>query len=190
MTWKAGPLRTLRSRSLRVFYGEGGDLTPWLTRAREQGAQRPDDGLSQLPLTLAATRTGPDGQFQLTGIGRERIAQLSISGPTIATTEVYAMNRDGAEVRVRKWTGMPDIAFVIHPRRFEYSVAPTKPIEGIIRDKDTGRPIAGLTLRAGVYDPRKLGTDPGHRGDDRRPGPLSPHRPAQGAGLSTGRRSG
>ena len=31
---------------------------------------------------------------------------------------------------------------------------------------------------------------PGHRGDDRRPGPLSTHRPAQGAGLSPVHRAG
>ena len=39
---------------------------------------------------------------------------------------------------------------VIHSRRFEYSAAPTKPVEGVVRDKDTGQPIAGLRLHAAV----------------------------------------
>ena len=33
-------------------------------------------------------------------------------------------------------------------------MAPTKPIEGVVRDKDTGRPIAGVTLHAAVFDER------------------------------------
>ena len=46
---------------------------------------------------------------------------------------------------------------VIHPRRFEYAAAPMKPVEGVIRDQDTGRPIAGMTLHAAaVDDPRAL----------------------------------
>ena len=31
-------------------------------------------------------------------------------------------------------------------------MAPTQPIEGIIRDKDTGRPIAGVKLRGMVFE--------------------------------------
>ena len=102
---------------------------------------------------VATTTTGPDGRFRLTGIGRERIAELSISGPTIATTEVYAMNRDGPEIRASRTgdCGHGQDRSSIHARRFEYAVAPTKPVEGIVRDKDTGRPIAGLTLHAAVY---------------------------------------
>ena len=46
---------------------------------------------------------------------------------------------------------------VIHPRRFEYAAAPMKPVEGVIRDQDTGRPIAGMTLHAAAVDePRAL----------------------------------
>ena len=60
----------------------------------------------------------------------------------------------------------------------------------MIRDKDTGRPIAGVTLRGSVYKEHSRHPGAGRRGDDRRPGPLSPHRPAQGTGLSPVRRAG
>ncbi len=36
-----------------------------------------------------------------------------------------------------------------------------KPIEGVVRDKDTGRPIAGVDLRAAVYDEHSLIPAPG-----------------------------
>ena len=42
---------------------------------------------------------------------------------------------------------------------------------------------------ARVYKEHSRVPAPGHRGDDRRPGPLSPHRPAQGTGVSTVRRA-
>jgi RNA polymerase sigma factor (sigma-70 family) len=144
-----------------LYFAEEGDLTPWLARVKGQGARRVGDGLHDLRLNLATTRTGPDGRFQLTGLGRERIVHLLISGPTIATTEIYAMNRDGSDVRLNSQVMGKPAQQVIHTRRFTGSVAPTKPVEGIVRDKDNGRPIAGLTLRAGVYEARRLSTDPG-----------------------------
>ena len=47
-------------------------------------------------------------------------------------------------------------SIVFHARRFEDAAAPTQPIEGVIRDKDTGRPIAGLTLHAAVFEEHSL----------------------------------
>ena len=47
-------------------------------------------------------RTGADGRFRLTGIGRDRIAELIVSGPGIATTQVYVMSRDEPEIQLRR----------------------------------------------------------------------------------------
>ncbi len=155
------PVAGAQVKVLHLLFAEGGDLTPWLTQAKDQGVRRMGDGLHDLRLNFATTKTGPDGRFQLTGLGRERIAQLSISGPTIAVTEVYAMNRDGADVRLNSQVMGKPAPQVIHARRFTSSVVPTKPVEGVVRDQDNGRPIAGLTLHAGVYDARRLSPDPG-----------------------------
>ena len=101
------------------------------------------------------------------------------------------MGRDGAEVRAtlhRRFQRPGQVVY--HARRFEYAAAPSKPIEGVVRDKDTGRPIAGVKLHGMVYEERSLVPAPGIEAttDDR--GPLSPHRPAQGTGLSPVRRAG
>ncbi len=151
------PVAGAQVKVTSLYFAEGGDLTPWLTRARDGGVRRLGDDLNHLPLTIATTRTGLDGRFQLSGIGRDRIAALAISGPTIATTEAHAMSRDGAEVRVVSREMGETTSQIIHARRFEHAAAPTKPVEGVIRDKDTGRPIAGLTLHAEVYRPRYAG---------------------------------
>ena len=155
------PVAGAQVKVLRLLFAEGDDLTPWLTQAKDQGIRRVGDGLYVLRLNFATTKTGPDGRFQLAGLGRERIAQLFISGPTIAVTEVYAMNRDGADVRLHSQVMGKPAPQVIHARRFTSSMVPTKPVEGVVCDQDTGRPIAGLTLHAGVYEARRLSPDPG-----------------------------
>ncbi len=64
------------------------------------------------------------------------------------------MNRDGAAVAATDTTEQSRTIY--HARRFEYAAAPTTPIEGVIRDKDTGRPIAGIVLRGMVFKEHNL----------------------------------
>ena len=37
---------------------------------------------------------------------------------------------------------------VYHGATFDHAAAPTRPIEGTVRDKDTGRPLAGISIRS------------------------------------------
>jgi RNA polymerase sigma factor (sigma-70 family) len=134
---------------------ESGDLAAWIARVKDRGAWNLWQGLGNLPGAITAT-TGLDGRFRLTGIGRERVAELLLSGPTIATTQLYVMTRDGPEVRWTVHFAGQATTNVLHAPRFEHAAAPTKPVEGVIRDKDTGLPIAGMTLHAAVYDERSL----------------------------------
>ncbi|MHC5541190.1 carboxypeptidase regulatory-like domain-containing protein, partial [Singulisphaera rosea] len=136
----------------RDHYEDTGDLSDWLKVVQQRGAQGPWDGLEQLRAS-AATKTGPDGRFRLAGIGRERVAHLRVSGPTVTTTEIFAMTRNGSEVQAPKQGDRKGNAFVLHSPRFEQALAPTQPIEGIVRDKDTGKPVAGVVLRGGVTEP-------------------------------------
>ena len=146
----------------RSWYVETGDLPAWLERVKDRGIrQGPWDGLEWLPMTIATATTGPDGRFRLTGIGRERIAELSVSGPTIATTLLYVMCHDGPEVRAIDRDSREHRTIVFHAPKFEQALAPTQPIQGVIRDKDTGRPIAGVKLRGAVYKERDLLMTPG-----------------------------
>jgi RNA polymerase sigma factor (sigma-70 family) len=146
----------------RSWYVETGDLPAWFRRVQDLGInQGPWDGLAQLSTAIAAATTDRDGRFRLTGIGRRRIAELSVSGPTIATTLIYAICHDGPEVRCRTHGSAAAPTIVFHAPRFEHAVAPTRPIEGVIRDKDTGRPIAGVRIRGDVYKEHSLLWHPG-----------------------------
>jgi RNA polymerase sigma factor (sigma-70 family) len=95
-----------------------------------------------------AATTDADGRFRLTGIGRGRRTVLGIAGPGI--------QRDGAQVvtgsfpkdRPPHYGGYP-----VYQARFEHPCKPGKSISGVVRDLDTGAPLAGITVVSdiGIY---------------------------------------
>ncbi len=147
---------------------DGKTLDDWIARAKDRGLSSPGDGLKYVPTSIAATNgpdgrfrptviaatTGPDGRFRLAGIGRDRVADLHITGPTIASAKVHVVTRDGSGFSAVNLAMMPRRSIVFQPPRFEHVVEPTKRVEGVARDRDTGRPISGLTIGASVFDDR------------------------------------
>ena len=51
--------------------------------------------------------------------------------------------------------------FIVHAPKFQLALAPTKRVQGTVRDKDSGRPIAGLEIQAAVFDEHSLIPAPG-----------------------------
>src|SRR5262249_5394404 len=71
----------------------------------------------------------------------------------IETAEVYAMTRPGPTVHLPRGP-------TVHGSRFDHAAAPTRPVEGVVRDGDTGKPLASVTVRArigSVREPRFVG---------------------------------
>ena len=89
------PVAGARVKVANIWFARKGSLSDWLDRTRSGGVRGPWQGLDQLPTAVEAA-TGPDGRFRLTGIGRDRLAELLVSAPTIATAQLYVANRDGA----------------------------------------------------------------------------------------------
>jgi RNA polymerase sigma factor (sigma-70 family) len=77
-----------------------------------------------LPGQPAVLTTGADGRFQLAGVGPDRVVGLHLEGPAIATADLGVTT--GAAV--------------------DHLAAASRPIRGVVRDKDTGKPLAGVTL--------------------------------------------
>ena len=102
--------------------------------------------------------TGADGHFHIAGIGRDRVATLAIRGPTIETMQVKVRTRPGATIRSPIEPNEPDKGLLtVYGATFRYVAGPTCPIEGVVRDKDTGRrwPASWFT-RIGSWDPGRL----------------------------------
>jgi len=106
------------------------------------------------PPIIAPVTTGPDGKFRIEGIGRERVSTLQLDGAAIETKQVDVRTRPGATIRVPGYKGgtNPDL-ITIYGASFEHVAGPTRPIEGVVRDQETGKPLAGVM----VYGERTLG---------------------------------
>jgi hypothetical protein len=72
--------------------------------------------------------TGKDGRFTVTGIGRGRSAALRITGPTIQMLQ--------AGINTSTVAGAT----------LDLVAGPTKPIEGVVRARDTGKPLPGVVI--------------------------------------------
>ncbi len=134
----------------------GGDLTPVINSGMrgDVPGKYVATSIAGLPQTLTTDR---DGRFRLAGVGRERLVSLRISGPTIQSSDIYVMTRldfKGSQVRHERSklpiADSPSIGGgpMVYGARFEHAAGPTKPIDGIVRDRATGRPLPGAVIRA------------------------------------------
>jgi RNA polymerase sigma factor (sigma-70 family) len=102
---------------------------------------------AQLGLTQTAT-SDKDGRIKLAGIGRGRIAFVRIDGPGIESHLVWIMTADHDVVRVPQHPNAFSL-FADQPvygAKSDIAVAPCTPVEGVVKDLDTGKPIAGATV--------------------------------------------
>ena len=100
------------------------------------------------PAVIPQVATSADGTFRIEGVGRERVATLQLEATTIETKQLEVRTRPGDTIRVPAYKGgmSPDV-ITIHGARFEHVAGPTRPIEGFVRDQDTGKPLAGIMVR-------------------------------------------
>jgi RNA polymerase sigma factor (sigma-70 family) len=127
-----------------------GDLGAWIDRnvdLRKKGRYLNEEGLDVLPAEAAGLRlsvkTGRDGRFRLSGFGRDRVVRLYVRGETIEFLFLWSVTRPGPK---QGWiTG----SFPLYAASFDRLVAPCKPIVGTVRDRATGKPLAGITVEGG-----------------------------------------
>lgn len=105
-------------------------------------------GFADGPLAgIGEAKTDKNGKFTLTGLGRDRMVTLRVSGPGIATTEIDVVTRAMTTVRTP-----PDkldsyhIPRIFYGAKFDYSAEPSQPFVGVVTDKETGKPIPGVVV--------------------------------------------
>jgi RNA polymerase sigma factor (sigma-70 family) len=93
----------------------------------------------------ASVTTDAEGRFRLTGFGRERVVHLTIQGNSIATAYVEALTRAGPI----EGTTTGNENEITYGATFERVSAPSKPITGTVREKGSGKPLAGISIYCG-----------------------------------------
>jgi RNA polymerase sigma factor (sigma-70 family) len=146
---------TVRVDSLAV--PKQADLSAWLTALqadKREGYQLEYKFLDRVnvfqpPELFPPVTTDAKGCFALKGLGRERVVGLILEGPTIETLRVNVRTRPGKTL-----DALPGRSFVAvrkliyYGATFDHVAAPTQPIVGAVRDKDTGEPLAGVTVQS------------------------------------------
>ncbi|QDV51796.1 M56 family metallopeptidase [Gimesia fumaroli] len=98
---------------------------------------------------MPTTMTDKNGEFIFKGLGRDRIVKLLISGPEIETSNVYARTRKGEMIEVPMEKRNPSLRKITyHPNSFTFVAGPSQPVEGIVRDSKTQKPMPGVTLQS------------------------------------------
>ncbi len=146
-----------------LFWPTKGDLTDMLRDLKEK--KEGYTALSAHTIGLAGlwmdrdlgkifppTVTGADGRFCLRGVGRERVAQIRLQGDNIVIVERFAMTRPGGTIRAAQWR-RDELGeeMIFCGSTIEHIAAPCQPIVGVIRDKDTGKPLPGAVVRSYVF---------------------------------------
>jgi protocatechuate 3,4-dioxygenase beta subunit len=157
-------------RLLQVLASPREDLGPWLEAARDRTAPPRDRSLQIDQKYLPRYTTAPSavvttdaaGRFRLTGIGRERVVIVRLEGPMIASEYLHIRTRPGEAIQVGQFEaepeyGTPRIDVTYYGSRFQHVAGPTKPVVGVVRDKDTKMPLGGITVRS-----EKLAHNPLH----------------------------
>jgi RNA polymerase sigma factor (sigma-70 family) len=149
------PVAAARIRIIAISWLPGEDLTRWRAAVRAREGAYDVEGrmlkwwsspaVSEL---LPAATTGADGRFTMRGIGRERIARIRVEGPSIRTTIERVVTRRDPTMRVPDYgPGSLSFPLTFYGARFDHVAEPSRPVAGVVRDKDTGKPIAGAVVR-------------------------------------------
>ncbi|MGP0066139.1 MAG: carboxypeptidase-like regulatory domain-containing protein [Isosphaeraceae bacterium] len=146
-----------------IFATHGEDLTPVIKSGMLSDEPAKWKCLSPSIAGLTQTlTTDREGRFRLAGMGRERVVFLGISGPTIQSSGIRAMSRLEFQASPTRFerpklpladSPSRGVGPMVYPARFEHAVGPTKPIEGVVTDRATGRPLPGaVILPVTVYE--------------------------------------
>ena len=108
------------------------------TNSRSPAREQP-----RLPDVPDEVLADDEGRFTLRGFGAERVVELSVEGPGIEWWFIRVMTRE-CEPVVTARRGRPDR---VYGATFDYLAPISRPIVGTVRDRATGDPVAGATIR-------------------------------------------
>jgi RNA polymerase sigma factor (sigma-70 family) len=133
-----------------------GYLTTWKQNWHEIWRVMEKPLYAHVNKALHTAATDKDGRFTIRGLGIERVATVEVTGPAIAKTTLYLVTRPGFDPKpynravLEDQRQRPGQVPTLYGPTFDYITTPTRVIEGVIRDVDTGSPIASARVWTGT----------------------------------------
>jgi len=149
------PVAGTRLMLREVYATSGEDLSEWVEATKAPQADfystRQSTPHAIYSPTVAAiglsAMTDADGRFTMRGIGRQRIAQLMIAGRGLQMERFYARTQAGQTIEIPREFRSPHLGkATYYAAELTYVAAPSKPIVGVVRDRDTREPLAGVLI--------------------------------------------
>ncbi len=135
-----------------IATAKGVDLGAYLQTVRagtEDGNGRllDDRWWAAFPGRRESAATDAEGRFSFSGLGRERLVEMTAEAPAIQHVTFMAMTREGEAVGKGSEKSLGLGEGRVHGATFDLVVPPGRSITGVVRDKATGRPIAGMRVQ-------------------------------------------
>jgi RNA polymerase sigma factor (sigma-70 family) len=158
-----GRILTLEGRPVAGARLRLGSLSAWASEAElsaylralaaGEAPPRPVGLLRDIPGRANEWTADDRGQVRITGLGRDRLALLEVTGSGIAHDTILAVTRPGKTVIARPGPGG---APKFYPAKFEHAARPGRVLTGKALDATTGRPVAGIEVAGGGAPPRSV----------------------------------
>ncbi len=152
------PIAGARLSLTGVQIPPGGRLDKFLDGWKQSWNDAVSSPVERMYVPVTAQQvTDAQGRFRITGVGPERIVLVQVNGPGIAQDTLYVLTRPGLDARPYNQAALeripPDLRIPGQPPQlygpsFDYVATPAKRIEGTVRERGTGKPIAGVTVSA------------------------------------------
>jgi RNA polymerase sigma factor (sigma-70 family) len=140
--------------TIEVVRLEQSDLKAWIETAKKGVSGHQQRELASAALDGPTTiTTGKDGRFRLTGFGHDRVVLLRLSGANIEHCIFWVVTQ------AEPLRGMRVGPYGTYGATFTHHALPSKPIVGTVRDRATGKPLAGITVASSMYNNRYAKTD-------------------------------
>ncbi|HEX4792479.1 MAG TPA: hypothetical protein VH370_01740 [Humisphaera sp.] len=115
--------------------------------------QNPPPGYSTIssnPLVLCGINdpllTDKDGRFRIAGMGRERLITLEFQSSKVALLNVRATTREGPPQTIALGSDKAG-HLTFYGNKMELTAAPAVSVVGVVRDAETKKPLAGVSVR-------------------------------------------
>ena len=97
---------------------------------------------SEWQALVPPVKTNENGEFSLPGLGRDQLTEVTFSGERVAAERLFILGRETETKHLPHNSG--DAVYV--GTRFTHAVGPAVPVNGVVTDFKSGKPITGAMV--------------------------------------------